>query len=121
MTDDGERSTVNDPWSLIIAGDGEAGYRRELERVAAEAGVGERVRFVGQVVGEEKARLLAGAECVVLASHSENFGMSVAEALAHGTPALWPGEVCRGKGSAAKAAAFGWRIPKRRWPMACGG
>jgi glycosyltransferase involved in cell wall biosynthesis len=75
-------------WSLVIAGDGDAAYRRELGRVAAEAGVAGRVRFAGQVAGEEKARLLAGAEFVVQAPNPENFGNVVAEALAHGTPTL---------------------------------
>ncbi len=77
-----------DAWSLVVAGDGEAGYRRELERVASEAGVGERVRFAGQVSGGEKAGLLAQAAFVVQAPNPENFGNVVAEALAHRTPAL---------------------------------
>lgn len=84
----GGRPDAGGEWSLVIAGDGEAAYRQDLELVVAGAGLGRRVRFVGQVAGEEKARLLAGAEFVVLASYSENFGMSVAEALAHGTPSV---------------------------------
>ena len=83
-----EDPTVVGPWSLIVAGEGEASYRRGLERVAAEAGLGGRVRFAGKVSGEEKARLLAGAAFVVQAPNPENFGNVVAEALAHGTPAL---------------------------------
>jgi glycosyltransferase involved in cell wall biosynthesis len=76
------------PWTLVIAGDGEPSYRRELERVAVAAGVGERMRFVGHIAAGEKARLLAQAEFVVQAPNPENFGNVVAEALAHGTPAL---------------------------------
>jgi glycosyltransferase involved in cell wall biosynthesis len=75
-------------WTLIIAGDGEASHRQELERAAAKHGVADLVRFVGQVRGEEKAQWLAQAEGLVLASYSENFGMSVAEALAQGTPCV---------------------------------
>jgi glycosyltransferase involved in cell wall biosynthesis len=89
----GRRGTLRDEllggrWALFVAGDGDADYRRELERFAADSGVGDCVRFVGHVSGEEKAWLLAEAEGLVLASYSENFGMSVAEALAHGTPCL---------------------------------
>ena len=85
---DGRSAMDHGPWTLTIAGDGEPSYRRELERVAEEAGVADRVRFVGHVSGDEKTSLLAQAEGLVLASYSENFGMSVAEALAHGTPCV---------------------------------
>lgn len=81
------RGTGGD-WALVIAGEGEPSYRRELERVARECGVSDRVRFQGYVVGDEKSGLLANAGVLVLASKSENFGMSVAEALAHGTPCV---------------------------------
>jgi glycosyltransferase involved in cell wall biosynthesis len=46
------------------------------------------VEFVGQVSGEEKERLLASADLLVAPSHSESFGMSIAEALARGVPVL---------------------------------
>jgi len=73
---------------LVLAGDGEEGYRRGLLEKARELGLGSRAVFAGQVEGTEKARLLARAEGLILASRSENFGISVAEALAHGTPAV---------------------------------
>jgi glycosyltransferase involved in cell wall biosynthesis len=73
---------------LWIAGDGSAAYREELERTAAKAGVGARTRFLGPVAGLHKTELLAAAQALVLASASESFGMSVAEALAHGTPCV---------------------------------
>lgn len=75
-------------WSIVIAGGGEPSYRLAVEREAAKVGIADRVRFAGHVTGEEKATLLANAEGLVLASYSENFGMSVAEALAHGTPCV---------------------------------
>ena len=53
-----------------------------------EAGVQERVRLAEPVPAQEKARLLVGAELVALGSHSEICGMSVAEALSHGTPCV---------------------------------
>jgi glycosyltransferase involved in cell wall biosynthesis len=84
----GRSSVVTTNWSLLIAGDGEERYKAALRKLTEDLGLTGAVRFVGHVEGEEKARLLAGAEFVVLASHSENFGMSVAEALAHGTPCV---------------------------------
>lgn len=76
------------PVDLHVVGGGEDGYRRVLAAAASREGVERWVRFVPHVEGEEKARLLAGAEGLVLASKSENFGISVAEALAHGTPCV---------------------------------
>jgi glycosyltransferase involved in cell wall biosynthesis len=87
-TIEGKATAHGQPWTLIIAGDGEVSYRLELERLAAAVGVGERVRFVGHVAGAEKARLLAAAGFAVQAPNPENFGNVVSEALAHGTPAL---------------------------------
>ncbi len=72
--------------SLVVAGAGSNSYRQELEALAGRLGVGDRVVFTGQVSGENKTSLLQHADGLVLASHSENFGMCVAEALAHATP-----------------------------------
>ena len=61
---------------LILAG----GWRPSLTR---------RVRYVGQVGGERKAELLAGAECLWMpAQWDEPFGLTLVEALASGTPVL---------------------------------
>ena len=64
---------------LVIAGEGhdEARVRREVERL----GLDDRVRFVGWVRGEEKARLLAGARAVAMPSRMETFGIVAVEAL----------------------------------------
>jgi glycosyltransferase involved in cell wall biosynthesis len=46
------------------------------------------VEFVGAVNAEQKQDLFRNSDCLVLTSHSENFGMVVAEALAHAVPAI---------------------------------
>lgn len=71
-------------WSLRIAGGGERGYREELERRAAAAGIADRVRFLGPIEGEDKESFLRTADVVVVPSHSENFSVVVTEALARG-------------------------------------
>ncbi|HXQ13757.1 MAG TPA: glycosyltransferase [Caulobacteraceae bacterium] len=83
-------------WRLVIAGPDEAGHQRLVEDAVAVSGLGDVVSFVGPVSGEAKAAWLRDADLLVLPSHSESFGMAVAEALAHGTPVLtttaapWP-------------------------------
>jgi glycosyltransferase involved in cell wall biosynthesis len=46
------------------------------------------VEFSGPLYGEAKLLAYQKADLFVLPSHSENFGMAVAEALAAGTPAI---------------------------------
>jgi glycosyltransferase involved in cell wall biosynthesis len=61
---------------LVLAG----GWRPSLSR---------RVRYVGQVGGERKAELLAGADCLWMpALWDEPFGLTLVEAMASGTPVL---------------------------------
>ncbi|GIW56238.1 MAG: hypothetical protein KatS3mg082_2642 [Nitrospiraceae bacterium] len=74
-------------WELIIAGPDEGGYLDEMRRLAAELGL-QRVGFSGQVYGEEKLRMYRSADLYVLPTYSDNFAVTVAEALAAGTPAI---------------------------------
>ena len=54
------------------------------------------ITWTGAVAGQEKANLLAAAAVLVSCSDSESFGLSVAEAMAVGTPVVvtrtcpWP-------------------------------
>ncbi len=78
---------------LLIAGQGEAGYRAKLEGLVAEHALVGQVTFVGQVTGADKWALLRGARFLVLPSYSENFGNVVVEAMGVGCPALVTEEV----------------------------
>jgi glycosyltransferase involved in cell wall biosynthesis len=73
---------------LVIAGDGDAALRSRLETLVTELGLRDRVRFVGHVDGEEKRNAFAEADCFVLPSAHENFGLAVAEALAAALPVI---------------------------------
>ena len=73
---------------LILCGPDEDGTRAALEKQVAELGLADSVVFNEPVHGDAKWRLIESADCVVLPSRSENFGLVVAEALACGKPAI---------------------------------
>jgi glycosyltransferase involved in cell wall biosynthesis len=73
-------------YDLLVAGSG--AYRAELERVARETGVADRVEFLDHVAAERLPGLYAGASAHLLLSAFEAYGMTVAEALASGTPCV---------------------------------
>jgi glycosyltransferase involved in cell wall biosynthesis len=91
-------------WELWLAGPSETGYRESLRRLSSQLGVSQRVQFLDEVDDDEKWKLYASADRFVLPSFSENFGISIAEALAAGVPVItttgtpWSELVPRGAG-----------------------
>lgn len=75
-------------WRLVIAGNDEDGHAQSVERAIREKGCADCIAIAGPVEGAAKQRLIQGAQLFVLPSYSENFGIVVAEALAHGVPAI---------------------------------
>ncbi|MEX2399178.1 MAG: glycosyltransferase [Rhodothermales bacterium] len=75
-------------WRLVIAGDGEPRYVKQLLDIIYRARVQDRVLFTGWVDGDEKAQVLREASLFALTSSHENFGICVAEAMAAHTPVL---------------------------------
>jgi glycosyltransferase involved in cell wall biosynthesis len=76
------------PWRLTLAGSGKTAYEKLLDDQIRSAGLGDRVRRIGALAAEGKAAFFAEADVLILPSHSENFGIVVAEALAHGVPVI---------------------------------
>lgn len=74
--------------TLDIYGDGDAAYVDSLRARIAELGLKDRVAFHGHVDGAAKSAAFTSCDLFVLPTHSENFGIVVAEALAHGTPVV---------------------------------
>jgi glycosyltransferase involved in cell wall biosynthesis len=75
-------------WLLRIAGPDEAGHRKQVEKAVLDAGLDKVISFTGPVEPNLKSSAFFDADLFVLPTHSENFGMAVAEALAHGLPVL---------------------------------
>ena len=71
---------------LVVAGDGV--MRGELEQLAAAAGVGERVRFLGRVPRERVPLWMAAADYVGLYSGYEGLSHVLLESLRAGTPII---------------------------------
>jgi glycosyltransferase involved in cell wall biosynthesis len=75
----------------------------------------ERVRFLEEVQGAAQAAAYRQADLFVLPSHTENFGIVVAEALSHGVPAL----VCKGAPWAGlEQHGCGWWVEQGERPIA---
>jgi len=73
---------------LVIAGPDQNGLRAVLEPVARASGIAERIHWPGMLTGDAKWGALRDCRAFVLPSHTENFGVAVAEALAAGRPVL---------------------------------
>ena len=77
-----------DPWHLKIAGSGEGDYPNLLKAKVEKLGLQARVEFTGEVFGEARENLFAESDILVAPSYVENFGMVIAEALAHEVPVI---------------------------------
>ncbi len=75
-------------WSLTIAGTGNPDYVQSIAARIDRLGLSHRARMIGATIGDAKRRLFENADLMVTPSHTENFGIVVAEALAHGVPVL---------------------------------
>ncbi len=90
-----------DDLHLVLAGPADDDYGPKVRRWLSDGGVLEKATFTGALGGEERFTVLQQAEIFVLSSYTENFGQSVAEAMASGVPVvisdqvnIWP-EVTR--------------------------
>lgn len=79
-------------WHLVIAGPDWKGYRSKLEAIVESQSLGKRVTFTGMLTGIEKTVILSNSDLFILPTYSENFGIVVAESLAHGVPVITTNE-----------------------------
>jgi glycosyltransferase involved in cell wall biosynthesis len=79
-------------WQLVIVGSdddyyGKNGYLKEMCDLSNKLDL-KRIKFVGELYGSDKLQAYCDADLFILPSYSENFGVTVAEALSSGTPAI---------------------------------
>ncbi|WP_181437911.1 glycosyltransferase [Curtobacterium sp. MCLR17_034] len=82
----GELKSMGIDAQLVIAGAG--GELAKLKRLTEIKSLENQVSFVGEVTGSAKRRVFESADVFILPSEDENFGIVVAEALAHGVPVV---------------------------------
>ncbi len=85
----------------LVIGDGPC--REPLERLAAELGVADRVRFLGQLDNPKAVARAAACDLFVMPGVEEPFGVAFVEAMAAGLPAIGS----RGEGGPEDIAAAG--------------
>jgi len=73
---------------LVLAGPDQVGLISKLMKQAAQQGVAERITWAGMLDKDLKWGAYHAADVFVLPSHTENFGVVVAEALACNLPVL---------------------------------
>lgn len=75
-------------YDLVIAGPDEKGLVSELQALAKRFNVADRIHWPGMISGDAKWGAFRGCDAFILPSHTENFGIVVAEALACSKPVL---------------------------------
>ena len=75
-------------WRCQIVGPDAAGHLADVRERCRRNNVVSDFEFLGPVDGNQKWNLLRSSDLLVLPSHSENFGIVVAESLACGTPVI---------------------------------
>lgn len=73
---------------LVIAGPDDEGFGSRVRTQLTEAGIADRATFTGMLVGTDKLAAFHDANLFVLPSYTENFGISVVEAMVCGLPVV---------------------------------
>lgn len=72
-------------WILVFAGNGEID---KAEKLSKQLGIGNQVKFLGWVNGDEKDKIFRESSIFCLPSYAEGFPMAVLDAWAYGIPVV---------------------------------
>ena len=89
-------SKLRQEFQLMIVGNEDShypGYESEVVSAIRNLKLSERVKLLGPTTGNERWNLYDAADLFVLPSHSENFGIVVAEAMSRGCPVITTDQV----------------------------
>ncbi|WP_269540968.1 glycosyltransferase [Cerasicoccus fimbriatus] len=75
-------------WRIQIVGPEEDNHKAELEKLATRLGVRQDITFCEPLCNDAKWKTYQNADLFVLPTHTENFGLTVAEALSCETPVI---------------------------------
>ena len=81
-------SQFHDKWHLLVVGTGRPRWVNEIRHYYSQGLANGSATFCGPIYGDDKLRLLKSSDIFVLPSRSENFSISIAEALASGLPVV---------------------------------
>ena len=82
-------SRISDPdWILMIVGNDEDNYASVIHELIISLGLNEKIVYIGPVYGSDKEKIFLDSDLFILPSYSENFGISIAEALSFGLPVI---------------------------------
>ena len=73
---------------LVLTGPDNERFGDKIRIWLSEQGILDRTTFTGMLLGEDKLAVLRDADIFVLPSYTENFGISVVEAMACGVPVV---------------------------------
>ncbi len=73
---------------LIVAGPDTKGYSDKIRQLIGDLALENKVKMIGNMSGQSKSDAFAGADCFVLASLNDSFGIALVEALQTGLPVL---------------------------------
>lgn len=83
-----EIASTNSNVSFVIAGPEEDNYGSVIDKMVGDLKIGDCVLRTGQLDSQSRLEALVDSDVFVLTSYSENFGMSVVEAMAAGVPVV---------------------------------
>ena len=76
------------PFSLTIGGSGTPSYTRNIKNTIQTLRLDSHVTMIGHIEASRKNRFFENLDILVVPSHTENFGLVVAEGLAHSVPVI---------------------------------
>lgn len=75
-------------WKIKIVGPDEAGHLAEVEALVRKSGLEDAFEFTGALEGDDLRSAYQSADLLIAPSHTENFGMAIAEAMSHRLPVI---------------------------------